>query len=262
MTIVQAAVLGVVQGLTEFLPISSSGHLILFPEIFGWDAQGMTFDVVVHVATLCAIVVALWGDIVDLIRRLAKGDAAARRLVLLVAAATVPAVMAGGLFGSWFTSTRSVVVVAFMLIAWGVILAVADRVAERIATRKTLYGVTWTQAVLVGIFQVFALVPGTSRSGVTMSIAMLSGLTRDTAARFSFLLAIPAILGAGLLTGLDVAQTGLDAPPLALVVGALAAFASGVFAIRFLLFVIHRANFLWFAGYRILLGVLMLLLYV
>lgn len=259
MTILQAVILGIVQGITEFLPISSSGHLIIFPEVFGWEANGMTFDVAVHVASLLAIVVALRKDIVDLLGRLVRREASAVRVIGFLAVATVPAVIAGGMFGDWFDTARTVRVVAFSLIVWGVILAIADRVAARARPGNGLYGLTWFQAVLIGIIQVFALIPGTSRSGSTMSAGLLTGLDRETAARFSFLLAIPAIVGAGLVTALDVARVGMDVTVAPLVAGSVAAFVSGLFAIVFLMFVIRRANFLWFAGYRIILGLMLLI---
>ncbi|KKW29955.1 MAG: Undecaprenyl-diphosphatase [Candidatus Uhrbacteria bacterium GW2011_GWD2_52_7] len=259
MTIVHAVVLGAVQGITEFLPISSSGHLIIFPEVFGWEPNGMTFDVAVHVATLLAIVVAMRSDIVDMVRRLLRHEASAPRLVAFLAIATVPAVIAGGMFGDWFDGVRTIPIIATSLIVWGIILAVADRVAARAKPGKGLYGLTWFQALFIGLVQVFALIPGTSRSGSTMSAGLLTGLDRETAARFSFLLAIPAIAGAGLLTGLDVAKAGLDVGIPELLAGAVAAFISGIVAIKFLMFVIKRANFLWFAGYRIILGLMLLL---
>ncbi|MCR4312036.1 MAG: undecaprenyl-diphosphate phosphatase [Candidatus Uhrbacteria bacterium] len=259
MTIVQSVILGVVQGITEFLPISSSGHLIIFPRVFGWEPNGMAFDVVVHVATLCAIFVALRSDLVELTRRLIRGEATSWRLAAFVLLATVPAVIAGGFFGDWFTSLRSLAIVGWSLIIWGIILAVADRVAVGAKRGKGLYSLAWFQAMLIGIFQVFALIPGTSRSGSTMSVGLLTGLDRDTAARFSFLLAIPAIAGAGLLTAIDVARDGLDIGLPELFAGAIAAFISGILAINLLLFVIRRASFLWFAGYRILLGIFLLL---
>lgn len=258
MTIVQAVVLGAVQGITEFLPISSSGHLIIFPKLFGWSPDGMTFDVAVHVATLFAIVVALRADLRELMGRLVRGESSPRRIALFIVLATIPAVIAGGFFGDWFDGMRSIEVVAYSLIAWGIILAVADRVAAKAKKGKGLYGLTWFQAILIGVVQVFALIPGTSRSGSTMSAGLLTGLDRDTAARFSFLLAIPAIAGAGLLTGLDVARVGLDVELLPLITGAVTAFVSGLLAIRFLLFVIKRANFLGFALYRVILGALLL----
>lgn len=259
MTIVQSVMLGAVQGITEFLPISSSGHLIIIPKLFGWSADGMTFDVGVHVATLFAIIVALRADLRDLITRLYRGESSPLRIALFIVLATIPAVIAGGLFGDWFDGMRSISVVAYSLIIWGVVLAVADRIASQAKKGKGLYGLTWFQAIVIGVVQVFALIPGTSRSGSTMSAGLLTGLDRDTAARFSFLLAIPEIVGAGLLTTLDVIKTGLDVEMLPLVIGAVTAFVTGLLAIRFLLFVIKRANFLGFALYRVILGVLLLI---
>jgi len=259
MTILQAVVLGVVQGLTEFLPVSSSGHLIVFPQLFGWDVSSRTFDVAIHVATLGAIIVALWSDVVGLVTGVVSGDKKQRKLFGLIVLATIPAIIIGGLFGKYFESITSMVVIGISLIVWGVILYLAERYSFRRDRHvEKAEDITFREAAAIGLMQVLAFIPGTSRSGVTMSTGLFAGLSRDAAARFSFLLAIPAIAGAGAVTMLHVLQAGLDVPVASLVAGFIAAFVSGIFAIRFLLAIIQRWSFAPFAIYRVVFGLLLL----
>jgi undecaprenyl-diphosphatase len=255
MTIFEAIVLGAVQGFTEFLPVSSSGHLILFPEFFGWDAQSIAFDVAVHVATLGAIVVALWPRISAWAQELVRGSRTAWKLAVYLVVATIPAALFGVFAHDWLEAQRALPIVGVMLILWGVVLYVADVVAVRV--KRTVVNderVTWWMALFIGVGQAIALIPGVSRSGVSMSVGMFLGMDRKTAANFSFLLAIPAILGAGFVTALDVMESGLDVSIAALVVGCIAAFVTGVFAIRFLFAVMNKGGFTWFALYRVVLG--------
>lgn len=261
MTILHAIVLGVVQGVTEFLPVSSSGHLILFPAVLGWPEQGMTFDVAVHLATLLAIVVAMRAELVSVAKGVVRKSRTDRALVAKLVVGTLPAVVVGFFLGDMLESIRSVAVVAWMLIIWGVLLAVADRRGKRKAeSGKTgVSDVTWTQAMVIGVLQALALVPGTSRSGVTITGGLFMGLDRAQAARYTFLLAIPAILGAAAKTTWDVLHVGLDVGIAPLVVGFAAATISGILAIRFLLLLLRRGGFTGFAVYRIALGVTILL---
>ncbi|MFA5946669.1 MAG: undecaprenyl-diphosphatase UppP [Patescibacteria group bacterium] len=260
MPILHAIILGLVQGLTEFLPVSSSGHLIVFPELLGWDVSSVTFDVAIHVATLGAIVVALKDDIIKVIKGIVKNNENDKSLALKIVVATIPAVVIGGLFHNAFESWRSMTVVGAMLIVWGVVLFVADEVAKRTPRMVLLTEkMPWLAVLLIGLAQVLAFVPGTSRSGVTMSVGLLAGLSKETAAKFSFFLAIPAILGAGAVTFLEVLQNGLDVPIPSLVAGSIAAFVSGIFAIRFLLLIIKKWSFAPFAIYRVVFGVILLI---
>lgn len=262
MTIFEAVILGAVQGFTEFLPVSSSGHLILFPAVFGWETSSVAFDVALHVATLGAVFVALWSRISAWIKEIKKGNRAARRLVMYVALATLPAVLFGVLAHDWLEMQRTLPVVGVMLIVWGVVLYVADVVSVRVE-RTVLRDerISFSTAMLIGIGQALALIPGTSRSGASMSIGLFLGLDRKTAATFSFLLAIPAILGAGAVTLFDVAKTGFDVAILPLLVGCSVAFLTGIFAIRFLFAVIEKGGFRWFALYRVVLGVVVLIMW-
>lgn len=260
MTIVQAILLGAVQGLTEFLPVSSSGHLILFPAVFGWEVNSVAFDVALHVATLGAVFVALWPRISAWAQEIKKGNRAARRLFVYLLLATIPAGLFGIFAHDWLEAQRTLLVVGMMLIFWGVVLYIADVVSLRVA-RTVLRDekISFSTAMLIGVAQALALIPGTSRSGTSMSVALFLGLDRKTAATFSFLLAIPAILGAGLVTVLDVRKTGLDVEVVPLLVGCIVAFFTGVFAIRFLFAVIEKGGLRWFALYRVVLGLIVLL---
>lgn len=259
MTILQAAVLGAVQGLTEFLPVSSSGHLIIIPAIFGWPAQGLTFDVAVHLATLIAIIVAMRREIISIARGVRSGIKADRILVAKLIVGTIPAVLAGLLLAEWFDRVRSLSVVAWMLVFWGILLLLADRTATNERAERRVQDVTWTQAIIIGIAQAFALIPGTSRSGATITLGLAIGLGRTQAARYAFLLAIPAIAAAGIKTAFDVSAQGLDVAVLPLIVGFVFALVSGVVAIRFLLALLKRGSFFGFAVYRIALGLAVLL---
>lgn len=260
MTILQAILLGAVQGLTEFLPVSSSGHLILFPVVFGWEVNSVAFDVALHIATLGAVFVALWPRISAWAKEIRTGNRAARRLAVYLALATFPAALFGVLAHDWLEAQRTLPVVGGMLIFWGIVLYVADVVSMRVErTVMRDEKISFSTAMLIGIGQALALIPGTSRSGTSISVGLFLGLDRKTAATFSFLLAIPAILGAGLVTALDVQKTGLDVAILPLLVGCVVAFLTGIFAIRFLFAVIEKGGFRWFALYRVVLGLIVLL---
>lgn len=254
MTIWHAIVLGVVQGFTEFLPISSSGHLLMLPLLFRWPEQGLDFDVAVHVATLGAIVVALRQDVWHMLR--------VPRLLALVVCGTVPILVFGFVIpNNLIEAMRAPLPVAISLVVWGSALVIADVAARHHASLPHLRVMRIKQAFFMGCAQVLALIPGTSRSGITMTAGMVQGLGRQDAARFSFLLAIPAIAGAGILTLKDALEAGFNTPTTPLVAGMFAAFLSGMIAIQLLMFVARRASFMWFAVYRfILAGIIMLIL--
>jgi len=249
----QSIVLGLVQGLTEFLPVSSSGHLILVPIVFGWPAQGLAFDAVTHLGTLAALLAYFRGEL----RALATG-ALSPRLALLIAVATVPAGLAGLLFGTWIEAhVRSALVIAVTTAGWGVVMWIADRRAAHAASpgREPLERVTWGQGLAVGFAQALALVPGTSRSGITITTGLLGGLDRATAARYAFLLSIPITAAAGGLKTLQLLRQGLpsgDGGPL--LVAVLVAFASGWFAVWFLVNYLRTRSLLPFVVYRLALA--------
>lgn len=252
MSILQAVVLGFIQGFTEFLPISSSAHLLIVPMFLRWQEQGIDFDVAVHVATLGAIVVALWGDVWSVIKK--------PRLFALIAAGTVPIVVFGLLISDdMIHALRGPIPVAISLIVWGVALVVADGAAKHHEQLPSLTRVSLRQTIFMGCAQVLALIPGTSRSGITMTAGMVTGLARIDAARYAFLLAVPSIAGAGILTLKDALETGFTTPMAPMLAGMLTAFLSGLLAIRLLMIVARKANFKWFALYRFALAIVILI---
>jgi undecaprenyl-diphosphatase len=265
--IIQALVMGVVQGLTEFLPISSSGHLILVPYLFGWDDPFLTslaFSVVLHGGTLAALLVYFRDDWRRLIPagfatirdRSFNGDPD-RRLAWLIAAATVPAaVIAVFLNDVIEENVRQAGVVAVMLVIGGVILWAADHYGPR--TRK-LDGVTFRGAIGIGFAQALALIPGVSRSGISMSAALFAGLDRTDAARFSFLMATPITAMAVAYEGLKLVRGEVGgAEPVTLVVGVVAAFVAGILAIAVLLRYVRSNSFTIFVVYRFVLAAVVL----
>jgi undecaprenyl-diphosphatase len=267
----QALVLGVVQGATELLPISSSGHLILVPWLFGWDYLeqhdefNQTFDVALHLGTLVAVGGFFFHDVMHLLRawlatlRRRRIQTAAERIAWFVVVATVPAAVAGALLGTWIADHLGEPwQIAILLAVFGVVLWWADR---RQPTH-TMDELSLRSAAAVGGAQTLALVPGVSRSGITISAARLLGLDRDSAARFSFLLLIPITFGAVVWKGVtDVVLA--DLPPGTagpFTVGVLASFASGVVAIWWLLGYVRRHDYSVFAIYRIVVAVVVLAL--
>jgi undecaprenyl-diphosphatase len=255
----QSIALGLVQGLTEFLPISSSGHLILVPLVFGWPDQGLAFDAVTHLGTLAALLAYFRGEL----RALATG-ALSPRVALLIAAATIPAGLAGLLFGKWIEAhLRSTLVIAATTAGWGIVMWVADRRASAVPRGggEPLERVTWGQGLAVGCAQALALVPGTSRSGITITTGLLGGLDRATAARYAFLLSIPITAAAGGLKTVQLLRQGLppgEGGPL--LVAVLVAFASGWFAVWFLVAYVRTRSLAPFAVYRLLLAAVILAL--
>lgn len=256
-TPLQAAVLGAVQGLTELLPVSSSAHLYLVPTLLGWPYAGLAFDVALHGGTLLALVVAFWGDWMAMIRDAFSRDAAvareARLLWAKLAAATVPAAIAGKAFGDFFEfQTRALPLQAATLFVFGLLLWLADRFRPAGSETRSP---SWGQALAMGFAQCVALVPGVSRSGITMTSGRMSGLSRVASARFSFLLATPITFGAFLLKIPDV-PSGLPVSTVAIGVASAAVF--GVLAIRLLLGMLRIRGFGVFFAYRaaLALGVL------
>ena len=260
MSIEQILVLAIVQGLTEFLPVSSSGHLILIPAITGWTDQGAATDVMVHIGSLFAVLVYFWKDVLNLLGGIAdvfRGRVTIHsRMVTLIGFATIPAIAFGVVLKvtGWSDHIRSVEFVAWGAIFFGILMYVADRVGS---SAKKMEDMTFIPALVVGISQAIALIPGTSRSGITMTAARFMGFERGEAARFSFLLGIPAITAAGIFTGLEATQQGHSISPDAYWAAFITFFAA-LAAIAFLMALIRRTTFLVFVIYRCLLGVLLL----
>lgn len=262
MSFFQLLLIAIVQGITEFLPISSSGHLILIPKLTDFPDQGPMIDVAVHVGTLAAIIVYFWRDAWGLARggfaTVGIGSAPAeRRLFWYIAAGTVPAVLVG-LFlktGGYLEGFRSTTLVAVNLIVYGVLLGVADRFGKQV---KSFEDLSLKDAIIVGVAQALALIPGTSRSGVTMTAARFLGYSRVESARFSFLLSIPAIAGAGLLAAFDLADATAQMQADALVAGALT-FVAAILTMVFLMNFLKRASMMVFVIYRIVMGAALLI---
>ena len=261
MTFLQLLLIAIVQGVTEFLPISSSGHLILIPYITRMADQGPLIDIAVHLGSFLAILLYFFRESIGLVRgglsSVGIGRAPEqRRLFWWIAIGTIPAVLFG-LFlkeGGWLDSFRSTTLVAVNLIVYGILLGIADWLGPR---RKRYEDMTLLDAVVVGLAQALALIPGTSRSGVTMTAARFLGYERVEAARFSFLLALPAVAGAGTLAVLDLAEATARMQWDALIAGAMTfftAFATMAFLMRFL----RHASMLVFVLYRVVLGVALL----
>jgi len=259
MTPEQIILLAIVQGITEFLPISSSGHLALIPALTGWPDQGQVTDVMVHIGSLFAVIVYFWRDVLNLIRggldllRLRMNDNS--RMALYILVATIPAV-AFGLFlkkSGYGDSLRSVEVIAWNAIIFGVLMYVADVIGKQ---TKVMEDMKMSPAVTMGFAQALALIPGTSRSGITMTAARFLGFSRPEAARFSFLLGIPAIAGAGAFVTLDAIESGIEISNGAIMAAVLTFFAA-LAAIAFLMAFVKRSSFLIFTIYRIALGLLL-----
>jgi undecaprenyl-diphosphatase len=218
--LVSAAVLGMVQGLTEFLPVSSSGHLILARAFFGWDPGrfGIAFDAACHVGTLLAVVAYFRAEVVALIAAapgaLTGRDGEFERLGRLILAGTIPIVIVGGLFGDMIEArVRTPLVVAVMLVIGSILLFAAERVGRQTRDARTLgYG----EAVAIGIAQAAALIPGLSRSGATLSLALFLGVSRAAAARFVFLMSLPAVMAVAVKEVLDLSKVGLEGVPITL----------------------------------------------
>lgn len=248
-TPLQAAVLGAVQGLTELLPVSSSAHLYVVPTLLGWPYAGLAFDVALHGGTLLALVIAFWGDWLAMVRDAFSRDAAvareARLLWAKLAAASVPAAIAGKAFGDFFEfQTRALPLQATTLFAFGLVLWLADRFRPAGAETRSP---SWAQAMAIGFAQCLALVPGVSRSGITMTAGRMGGLARVSSARFSFLLATPITFGAFLVKIPDV-PSGL--PVSTVLIGVASAAVFGVLAIRLLLGMLRTTGFGVFFAYR------------
>ena len=266
MNIIQALILGIVQGTTEFIPISSSGHLVLVPWLLNWPEPGLVFDTIVHWGTLLAIIAVFWRDILALAkawvrslveRSLAQTEA---RLAWLIIVGTLPAALIGFLGEDFFESLfSSAGRVAVLLLVTGGILALSERLGER---RRTMNDLGWLDSVLIGLAQGMAVAPGISRSGATIAMGLLRGVEREAAARYSFLLATPIIFGAGLLQLADLFQAGADGTLWSpIFAGFLAAAISGYVCIRFLLAYLQRGRLYLFATYCWLAGSVCLIVF-
>lgn len=262
MPLEQLLVLALIQGLAEFLPISSSGHLILLPHLTGWKDQGLVIDVAMHLGTLVAVLAYFWQDLFEIARdlpSLVKGKTRpGAKLFLFICAATVPAVLAGLAMRHFVgDSIRNPILVAWAMLGFALVMYVIDKFG---LTIWRIQHMTFMQAMFIGIFQCMAFIPGVSRAGATMIAARFMGYERESAARFSMLLSIPAILAAGGKEGYELFQMPNTGGLIndALIASALAAL-FGLAAIAFLMRWLRRSTFLPFVIYRLTLGTALLL---
>jgi undecaprenyl-diphosphatase len=259
MTTLHAIILAIIQGITEFLPISSSGHLILVPRLLGWEDQGLEFDAAMHIGTLAAVVFYFRQQLAAMARAwlasATRGEHSRDgHLAWAVLLGTIPVGLAGLLFNDYIEAHfRSPLLVATTLAGFGILLWLADRFGHR---QRDEYSVTWRDAALIGVAQAMALVPGTSRSGITMTAGLGVGLTREAAARYSFLLAVPGTALAGAYETLKMFRAAVPIDWRPVLIGVVVAGISGVLCIHFLLRFIQRIGMLPFTIYRLLLAAL------
>ncbi len=261
----QIVLLALVQGLTEFLPISSSAHLILPSQVLDWPDQGLAFDLAVHVGTLFAVLIYLRGDIINMIQAclaavLGKGVSQDAKLAMMIVIGTIPAVFIGLLVKDFVEqSLRNILVIAVASIGFGLLLLLVEKKAS---LAKELDRLNISHSLLIGLAQALAFIPGTSRSGITITAALALGFNRRSALRFSFLLSIPLILAGGLLSGLDLYESGADgARWVQVAVATGVAGLSAYVCIHFFITLVDRIGMLPFVIYRVVLGFVLLSVY-
>lgn len=260
MPILHLVIIALVQGITEFLPISSSGHLVLAPIVLGWQDQGLLIDIAVHVGTLLAVIAYLYKDVGAMIGGIGRTLKGRRdpgfRLFMFLVIGTIPVVVAGFLMHKYIPGgLRSLEVIAWATLGFGILLWIADGIGMTVRRIEHLRVI---DVIFIGLAQCLALIPGTSRSGITMTAARLIGMERPDAARFSLLLSIPTILAAGTLAGIDIYKSGDVQLAGDAFVAAGLAFVSALIAIAVMMAWLKRASFTPFVIYRVVLGVVLL----
>ena len=264
LSLLQITILALIQGITEFLPISSSAHLILPSLLLDWPDQGLTFDVTVHLGTLFAVLFYFRGDVIALIhawlKQITKGEVTAdSKLAWIIIIATIPGAFAGYIGNDFVESyARSGLILALMSALFAVLLWYSDRVGKR---SNSIQDLTWKHGLIIGLAQALALIPGTSRSGITMTAALFCQLSRQASAKISFLLAIPIIFGSFILRGVDLINSGSVTEQLfPIVYGMVIAGGLAFICIHYFMQLIERVGFLPFVIYRIGLASLILIL--
>lgn len=252
MNIIQAIILGIIQGLTEFLPISSSGHLVLFQKIFGINEPTLIFDTMVHVGTLAAVVTVLWKEIYSILRK------PFQKLTWLLLAGTIPTGIIGIMFkDSLEAMYKSGSTLGFEFLATGIIILFAERLNSG---RKNIRETSYLDAAFIGVMQGAAIMPAISRSGLTLSGALMRNLDREFAAKFSFLLSIPAILGAAVFQVKDILEAGnvsiITAP---IAAGTIASAVAGYFSVRFMIVLLKKGSMKYFSYYVFIIGALVII---
>ncbi len=241
-----ALLLGIIQGLTEFLPVSSSGHLVIFQDFLGVSVPGITFEIMVHFGTVLSVIWVFGPDIVRILSRFAR-EKQERHFALMLVLGIIPTGIIGFLLKDAFTALyQSTLTAGFMLLVTGAILYTLHSLTPGKKNEQT---VTAADALIISLAQSLAIIPGISRSGSTITAALWRGLDRETAVRYSFLLSVPVILGATLLEVRDLAQTGFDGLTGSVLVGTFAAFLAGIFAIKIFINFLKTGRFQYFAYY-------------
>ncbi len=260
MTIFRAIILGIIQGIAEFLPISSSAHLIIFPYLFGWEESGLAFDVALHFGTMMAVILIFfkdwWNLFVGAIKDVKeKKKTTNGKMFWYLIIATIPAALVGVLLDNVIEDVirNKVWIIALALAIMGLLIYVGDKWASKHYKKETEFeDITLKQALIVGISQAFAVIPGFSRSGTTILAGRLQGISKEAITKFTFLLSVPVICGATILKVGDLALTK------EVIVGIITSFATGIIAIKFLLRYIKKHDFSIFAFYRVILAIIVL----
>lgn len=275
MPITHIVVLALLQGLTEFLPVSSSAHLIFPSQLLGWEDQGLAFDVAVHLGTLLAVIIYYMSDLVQIGTHtiesaIKRKQTPLSRIGWFIIIATIPAAVAGLLLEQYIaTVARSIHVIAYTTIGFGILLGIASYINRKInwstivniqgRRSDSLRGMTIHQAIIIGFAQALALVPGTSRSGITLTAGLFLGMRPEAAARFSFLLSIPIILASALLEGIKLFNNEtIGANPIEMLIGGVISFVTSIIVISLFMRYISKSGMAVFVVYRVLLGVALL----
>lgn len=259
MTLIQSIILGTIQGLTEFIPISSSGHLVLIRELMGWEDPGVVFDIILHLGTLLAVIIYFRKDWIDILTSLSKKNESRKTLGNIIIA-TIPTFFVGYFFHEFINNIfRDILWVAAFLIITGFILLTADKYSTIKIEKKDISKVNWKDALLIGIAQVVSLLPGVSRSGITISTGLFRKLRRTEATRFSFLMATIAITGTSIFGALNLIKNNhLNGYFAEIVVGFIFSFLVGYLSIKYLMNFLKNHKFSIFAAYLISLGLIII----
>ncbi|MEQ9619950.1 MAG: undecaprenyl-diphosphate phosphatase [Deltaproteobacteria bacterium] len=264
MDLIQSIILGAIQGITEFFPISSTAHLVLLPWFFSWRDQGLPFNVALHVGSLIAIIFYFWRDWMLIISEFLKGvmersfeGRPGGKIGMYIIIATVPGAVFGFLFEEQAAGLlRHPLYIAFSLSFFGLLLYFSDRFSAR---RKSIIEMNITDCLVIGVAQAFAIIPGVSRSGITITGAMLRDFKRDEAAKFSFLMAAPLIAGAGVFESRHLEYSSVMSAPF--IAGIIASAVFAFFAIKYLLRFVRRESYTVFVIYRLILAALIVFMY-
>lgn len=258
MSVFKAVILGIIQGIAEFLPISSSAHLILFPFLLGWNESGLAFDVALHFGTMMAVLVIFFKDWWDLFIGAIKNFTSKKKstdgkMFWYLVVATIPAALAGLLLDDFIENIvrNKIWVIALALAVMGLLIFIGDKWASKHYKKEVKFDkITLKQAIIIGISQAFAVIPGFSRSGTTILAGRLMGISKEAITRFTFLLSVPVICGATILKVTDLSLTK------EVIIGVISSFAMGVLTIKFLLNYIKKHDFSVFAFYRVILSII------